>query len=63
MSRLYHYCDYCQNQMEADEEVEIVILELLHETYFFCCEDCMEDFLDDCSFRATLYSNGVIERD
>ena len=62
---LCHYCDCCGNNLEdPNEEVGIVILELPNsDIFFFCSEDCMDDFIREHTVCATLYSNGSVDRD
>lgn len=62
---LCHYCDCCGYGLEdPNEEVQIVVLELPNsEIFFFCSEDCMDKFIRENTVYATLYSNGVVDRD
>ena len=60
-----HYCDNCQFQLEEeDREVPIYILKMpTNEMYFFCCRDCMKDFLRECTVEAYVYPNGTVEEE
>ena len=61
---LRHYCDHCGYGLEdPNEEVRIVVLEILNMTFFFCCENCMDKFINERMDYATLYSNGSVDRD
>jgi hypothetical protein len=62
---LCHYCDCCGNYLEdPNEEVGIVILELPNsDIFFFCSEGCMDDFIREHTVYATLYNNGLVDRD
>ena len=65
MLNLVHYCDCCGFQLEEeDKEVPIYVLKLpTNEMYFFCSEDCMEDFLKDLTFEGYVYPNGSVDMD
>lgn len=64
MNRLYHHCDFCGNRLEQlEDEVPISILALpCGDILFFCCEDCLWDFVKDHTEDAYINSNGVVER-
>ena len=64
MSKLYHHCDFCSNRLEhPEDEVPINILAMpCGGFYFFCCEDCLWDFVKDNSEDAYINPNGAIER-
>ena len=60
----HKYCDFCGNILDCYEgEIPINILALpCGHIMFFCCIDCLWDFVKDHTEDAYINSNGVVER-
>lgn len=60
----HKYCDFCGNILDCyEDEIPISILTLpCGHIMFFCCIDCLWDFVKDHTEDAYINSNGVVER-
>lgn len=60
----FTYCSSCGNRLEdANDEVPIEILNFEDgNIYFFCCEDCLWEFVKEHTVGAYINPNGSIEQ-
>ncbi len=65
MLHLIHFCDECGSDIHhPTEEIPIYILEMPNnEIYFFCCEDCRDDFIKEMCLDGYVTPSGSILRD
>ena len=56
------YCDFCGNIINDDySEVPMIMLELPNDTFLFCDEDCMNKYIEECTFVKYVDYEGKID--
>ena len=57
-----YICDWCLNVInDGDVEVPILILELDSQTNLFCCDDCLNKFIQEFTLEKYVDFNGNID--
>lgn len=57
-----YICDWCLNVInDEDVEVPILILELDSQTNLFCCDDCLNKFIQESTLEKYVDFNGNID--